>query len=63
MEAIGPLAHLVTSPANLILGAYLLLLWFDSQSKTFHFSRCEFGLVALLFAALQISMTTDCAWC
>lgn len=54
MEAIVSLANSLTSPAKLILGAYVLLLWFESQSKTFHFGRCEFAVVAVLCAALQI---------
>lgn len=54
MEAIVSLANSLTSPAKLILGAYLLLLWLEFQSTTFHFSRWEFAIVAVLFAGLQI---------
>ena len=53
MEAVVSLANSLTSPAKLAFGAYVLLLWLESQSTSFHFRRWEFLLVALLFAALQ----------
>lgn len=54
MDEAKSFASSLTSPAKLAFGAYVLLLWFESQSKTFHFSRCEFFFVSFIFMIVQI---------
>jgi hypothetical protein len=54
MDEAKSFASWLTLPAKLAFGAYMLLLWFESQSKTVHFNRLEFFLVAALFMVVQI---------